>query len=127
MAATHFKLSQIGVVMLGVQDLAKSVAFYHDTLGLTVTGEIPGEFAFLNCGSVTLGLSVPIAKHTGQGPGATEIVFSVEDVTAAYQALKGRGVLFTHEPRVVTGPMWAANFNDPDGHRLSIFGPKAAA
>jgi hypothetical protein len=22
--------------------------------------------------------------------------------------------------------MWAANFNDPDGHKLSIFGPEGA-
>ena len=127
MAEVGFKLSKIGVLMLGVQDLAKSVAFYCHKLGLPVSGEVPGEFAFLNAGSVTLALSVPIAKHTGQGPGCTEVVFSVEDVTAAYEALKGRGVQFTQEPRNVTGPMWAANFNDPDGHRLSIFGPKSAA
>ena len=127
MAESEFKLSQIGVVMLGVQDLAKSVAFYRDTLGLKVTGEVPGEFAFLSAGSVTLGLSVPIAKHTGLGPGCTEVVFSVEDVTAGYEALKGRGVQFTHEPRVATGPMWVANFNDPDGHHLSIFGPRNKA
>ncbi len=124
MAEMEFKLSQIGVVMLGVQDLARSVAFYRDKLGLSVTGEVPGAFTFLNAGSVTLALALPLAKHTGQGPGATEIVFSVEDLTAAYEALKGRGVSFTQEPRNVTGPMWAANFNDPDGHRLSIFGPK---
>ena len=127
MADSNFKLSQIGVLMLGVQDLAKSVAFYRDKLGLVVSGEVPGEFAFLKAGSVTLGLSMPIAKHTGQGPGCTEVVFSVDDVTAAYEALKGRGVHFTHEPRVATGPMWVANFNDPDGHRLSVFGPKSAA
>jgi glyoxylase I family protein len=127
MPETNFKLSQIGVVMLGVQDLAKSLAFYRDTLGLAVTGEVPGEFAFLNCGGVTLGLNHPLAKHTGQGPGATEVVFSVADVTAAFEALKGRGVQFTHEPHVATGPMWVANFNDPDGHRLSVFGPKSAA
>jgi hypothetical protein len=26
----------------------------------------------------------------------------------------------------VSGPMWAANFRDPDGHGLSIFGPERA-
>jgi predicted lactoylglutathione lyase len=24
----------------------------------------------------------------------------------------------------VTGTLWAANFDDPDGHHLSIFGPE---
>ena len=127
MSDKDFKLSQIGVVMLVVADLAKSLAFYRDTLGLAVAGEVPGEFAFLNAGSVTLGLHQAAAGQSSQGPGTTEVVFSVADVTAAFEALKGRGVQFTHEPRVATGPMWVANFNDPDGHRLSVFGPKTAA
>jgi catechol 2,3-dioxygenase-like lactoylglutathione lyase family enzyme len=126
MADADFKLSQIGVVMLGVKDLAKSLAFYRDTLGLAVTGEVPGEFAFLNAGSVTLGLSKLMAPREGQQPGAAEIVFSVADVTAAFQALKAKGVPFSREPRQATGPMWVANFNDPDGHHLSVFGPKTA-
>ncbi len=127
MAEAEFKLSKIGLIMLGVTDLAKSVAFYRDKLGLALAQEIAGEFAFLNGGGVTLALAIPLAKHTGQGPGCTEVVFSVDDITAAHEALKSKGVQFTHEPRNVTGPMWAANFNDPDGHRLSIFGPKSAA
>jgi hypothetical protein len=45
-------------------------------------------------------------------------------VQEAYEALSGKGIEFTHEPRNVTGAQWAANFEDPDGHRLSIFGPE---
>ncbi len=124
MDAKDFKLSQIGVVMLGVQDLARAVAFYRDKLGLSVKSEIPG-FAFLDGGSVTLCLSQPLARSSDTMAGATEVVFSVEDVTHAYEVLRGRGVTFTQEPRNVTGSMWAANFQDPDGHRLSVFGPKS--
>jgi catechol 2,3-dioxygenase-like lactoylglutathione lyase family enzyme len=123
MAQMDFKLAKIGVVMLGVADVARSVAFYRDRLGLTVKQEIPG-FAFLDGGAVMLALSQPLARATHQGPGSTEIVFSVEDVRAAHAALLAKGVAFTQEPRVVSGPMWAANFNDPDGHRLSVFGPE---
>src|SRR3970282_2654388 len=116
-----FALSRIGVVMLGVTDLARSVAFYRDTLGLPLQSEIPGEFAFFNAGSVTLALSVPHSKHTGRGAGATEVVFSVEGVREAYDALRSRGLRFTNEPRVVNGPMWSANFSDPDGDGLLLF------
>ena len=123
MVQTDMKLTQIGVVMLGVADLNRSVAFYRDKLGLSVKQEIPG-FVFLDGGGVTLCLSQPLARATGPTAGATEIVFSVEDVRAAYEALRGRGVQFTQEPRNVSGPMWAANFEDPDGHRLSVFGPE---
>ncbi|HEV8384125.1 MAG TPA: VOC family protein [Candidatus Acidoferrales bacterium] len=124
MATSDFKLSKIGYMMLGVKDLANSVAFYRDKLGLDVAQEIPNEFAFLNGGGVMLALAVPLAKHTGQGPGATEVVFAVDDVASAHEALKAKGVQFTVEPRIATGTMWVANFNDPDGHRLAIFGPK---
>jgi predicted enzyme related to lactoylglutathione lyase len=58
--------------------------------------------------------------------GATEIVFAVDSVRGAYAALQKKGVTFTQEPRNVTGSQWAANFNDPDGHKLSVFGPEGA-
>lgn len=122
----HFKLGGVSTVMLGVRDLAGAVAFYRDKLGLTVKGEIPG-FAFLDGGSVTLCLSQPLARASEQMAGATEVVFAVEDVRGAYEALRERGVVFTHEPRNVTGSQWAANFKDPDGHKLSIFGPERRA
>lgn len=124
MRVSKFALNKIGVVMLGVKDLDRAVAFYRDTLGLTLQQLIPGDFAFFAAGSVTLGLSIPHAKNSANMVGATEVVFSVDDVRAAHQALRGRGVQFTVEPRNVAGPMWSANFNDPDGHRLSIFGPE---
>ena len=123
MQSSDFKLTQIAVVMLGVQDVARSLAFYRDKLGLTVEREIPG-FAFLDGGKVTLCLSEPAAKFRGQAPGNGEISFAVEDTTAAYQALRDKGVQFTHEPRSVTPTLWAANFDDPDGNHLSIFGPQ---
>ena len=122
MKQADYKLSQVSVVMLGVHDVTRSLAFYRDKLGLKVQREIPG-FAFLNAGAVTLCLSEPAAKVRGQVAGAGEIVFSVEDVTAAYQALRGKGVQFTQEPRSVTPTTWVANFDDPDGNHLSIFGP----
>jgi|SRR5579871_514729 len=119
----QFRLSKIGVVMLGVSNGEKSAAFYRDRLGLRVTGQHE-SFVFLDAGSVTLVLSPGLARAVGNIPGAVEVVFSVEHVRTAYAALREAGVEFTHEPRPVTGPMWGANFSDPDGHLLSIFGPE---
>jgi catechol 2,3-dioxygenase-like lactoylglutathione lyase family enzyme len=118
-----FRLSKIGVVMLGVSDSEISAAFYRDRLGLEVTGQHEG-FVFLDAGGQTLALSQGLAQAVGNIPGAVEIVFSVEHVRTAYAALRDAGVEFTHEPRPVTGPMWGANFKDPDGHLVSIFGPE---
>ncbi len=122
MEQTDYKLTKVGVVMLGVHDVTRSLAFYRDKLGLKVQQEIPG-FAFLDAGAVTLCLSEPAAKARGQVAGAGEVVFSVEDVSAAYQALRAKQVQFTHKPRNVTPTTRVANFDDPDGNHLSIFGP----
>jgi len=116
-------LNGVANVMLGTRDLDRAVTFYEETLGLALQGRSEG-FAFLDGGSVTLALSTAHAALATPVAGATEIVFAVDDVTAAHAALAGRGVAFMNEPRNVTGDRWAATFRDPDGHLLSIFGPK---
>ena len=122
---SDFTLTQISNVMLGTTDVTRALAFYRDTLGLAVQGEMPG-LVFLNGGGVTLSLSEAHAKLATPVAGGTEIVFGVADVTAAHEALSARGVEFLNAPRNVTGDQWAANFRDPDGHLLSIFGPERA-
>jgi catechol 2,3-dioxygenase-like lactoylglutathione lyase family enzyme len=117
------RLSRVSNVMLGVRDLAAATAFYRDTLGLELVGEFPG-FAFFRTDTLTLCLSQPLAKASSQLVGATEIVFAVDDVTRAHEELSARGVEFVNAPRQVTQTDWAASFVDPDGHRLSVFGPK---
>ena len=120
------KLSKLGTVMLGVRDLERSLAFYRDALGLPV--QFAGEgFVFLNAGGVTIAIRKVSALPEVGGPGRTELVFHVDDVDEAHRALRARGVVFRIEPRIVTGDQLAADFRDPDGHVLSIFGPRRAA
>lgn len=115
------RLSRITAVMLGVRDLAQSLEFYKEKLGLKVIMQ-EQSLALLQCGSVMLGLSrghVHLAPHVA---GATEVVFAVESVRAAHKALTSKGVAFMGEPRQATPTDWVANFKDPDGHILSVFG-----
>ena len=123
MDGRRFNLPPVSMIMLGVRDLEKSVSFYRDRLGIDVRQRIPG-FAFLDSGALTIVLSEPLAKNVSPLAGATEVIFSVNDVRASYEALKNQGVEFSQEPRNVSGPMWAANFRDPDGHLLTLFGPE---
>lgn len=116
-------LNRIGHVMLGVTNIERSTAFYRDQLGLPLLGA-HGGLAFFNGGSVTLMLSTELAKAAPGIAGATEVVFAVESVQTAYDTLLARGVVFLREPRPVTPTDSAANFKDPDGHLLSVFGPK---
>ena len=116
-------LSRISTVMLGVRDLKTSLDFYHGKLGLSIKMQEP-QIALLDAGPITLGLSPGHVRLAPQVNGATEVVFQVENVRAARQALMDRGIAFMNEPRQVTPTEWAAHFRDPDGHLLSIFGPE---
>ena len=116
-------LGSTGNLIIQVSDLGKSLRFYQETLGLKVTGGIPGEFAFLQWGGITLALretDQPIAKCF------CEMSFSVSDVRSVFEELKRKGVAFTSPLRAVTGnekqEMLASDFRDPDGHILSISG-----
>ena len=116
----------VSMVMLGVRNIEQSVSFYRDKLGIKVQMQFEG-FAFLDTGTVRVILSEALAKNSANVAGATEVIFSVEDVRAATDALKQQGITFSHEPHQVNGPMWAANFPDPDGHLLTLFGPERKA
>ena len=124
--AAEVKLSKLGTVMLGVRDLEKSIGFYRDTLGLPLQFAAP-EFAFLDGGGVSVGLRKAPNLASASDEGRTELVFYVDDIDAAQASLRSRGVRFRIEPRIVTGEKLAADFRDPDGHVLSIFGPRARA
>ncbi len=115
-------ITGIANVMLGASDPDRSRAFYRDKLELAVKQEIPG-FVFFETGPVTLCVSTAHAR-LAEHPGPTEVVLAVASVREAYAALKDNGVDFLREPANVTGDSWAANFRDPDGHLLSIFGPE---
>jgi catechol 2,3-dioxygenase-like lactoylglutathione lyase family enzyme len=116
-------LLSLSIVMLGASDMAQSIAFYRDKLGLRLTSQNK-DFAFFEAGATTLALSRAHAQHSPSITGATEVVFSVESVKAEYEVLKKKGVKFQRDPNAVAGAdEWAAAFTDPDGHLLSIFGP----
>ena len=55
---------RVSMIALGVTDMAKSVKFYGDTLGLQIAGK-PGELTFFQAGSVTLALNRPLGKAAG--------------------------------------------------------------
>jgi len=121
--STDVKLSKIGTLMLAVADLPRAVAFYRDVLGVPVRFATE-EFAFLDGGAVMLGLRRDAKLGTPGENLRSEVVFEVEDVDAAYAALAARGVEFKHAVRQASGDRYVADFRDPDGNAISIFGPR---
>jgi len=108
-------------LILRVSDLERSARFYRDTLGMREQGRVPGEFVFFDAGGVTLA----IREMDPVVPGNTEISFEVADVKSTYESLRGK-VKFSQAPRAITGnkasDLYATDFEDPDGHVLSITG-----
>jgi catechol 2,3-dioxygenase-like lactoylglutathione lyase family enzyme len=113
-------VKNLAFVMLGAADVDRSIEFYRDVLGLTLSGRFD-DFAFLDTGSVTLVVTAELSRNGEALSEACEVVFAVDSVTQAYAALKER-IAFTNEPRPVNAQNWAVNFRDPDGHSLSLYG-----
>ena len=117
------KLSRVGYLMLTVTDMARSLTFYEGTLGLPKRFA-SDEFSFLDGGGVGIGLRKVGTMGSPPEDVFTEIVFEVDDVDAAYESLRSRGVSFRVAPRQASGDKYVTHFRDPDGHVLSIFGPR---
>ena len=62
-----------------------------------------------------------LARSAPVPPEGCEVVFAVESVRKAYDALKDR-IAFVNEPRPVNEQNRAVNFSDTDGHSLSLYG-----
>jgi methylmalonyl-CoA/ethylmalonyl-CoA epimerase len=112
----------LGQVALTVSDVERSTAFYRDKVGLRFLFSAGPTLAFLDLGGVRLMLSKPDGEFTPGG--GTVLYIKVPDITAAYDAMRGRGVEFVDEPHLIA-PMpdhdlWMTFFRDPDQHTLGL-------
>jgi catechol 2,3-dioxygenase-like lactoylglutathione lyase family enzyme len=106
------------------QDLDRARGFYADTLGLTPGEENPGAIAF----SAGDGTQFTVFKTTGKPSGDhTQMGFTVDDIEAVVDDLRGRGVQFEEyeEPKTNNGiadlgPVKAAYFHDSEGNLLGV-------
>ena len=115
---------RVSMISLGVTDPERSIKFYGETLGLQLVGK-PGEVTLFRAGDIAIALNHPVGRTAGDKiSGAVEIIFPAESVAAAYSNLVERGCKFLREPREVFPGTWGATFTDPDGHRLTVLGPR---
>jgi lactoylglutathione lyase len=117
---------QLGVVMITVSDMERSVHFYRDVLGLPLRFESPHWTEF-DTETVTLALhsgGTPRSALPAEGPpsaGSVSTGWYVKELDATCATLKERGVRFIMEPTTREGE-WIrlAVFLDPDGCALSL-------
>ncbi|HXM35942.1 MAG TPA: VOC family protein [Pyrinomonadaceae bacterium] len=114
--------TQIDYTMVVVSDMARSVSFYRDTLGIPLKFESPDWTEFLT-GATTLALHGgglppdPSAKGNGDKyAGTCSIGFNVKDVDETYEELKAKGAKFVMPPTQREGEgIKLAVCIDPDG------------
>ena len=112
--------------MLPVKDLDRARRFYEQGLGLQAGEARPdGKFVY-RCGGTELAL---FPKPEGTKAEHTAMSFRVDDVAAAIDTLKGRGVVFadydfpgfkTVDHVCVLGSEKAAWFEDSEGNLLCL-------
>jgi catechol 2,3-dioxygenase-like lactoylglutathione lyase family enzyme len=120
---------RIDATVLFVRDLARCMAFYRDTLGLQVQESDPDSVAFQMENVYFLLLKVSAAAHMIseealelkiEGGPRGLLAAGVEDVDAAYEALKAKGVTFLRPPTNQPWGLRTAYFADPEGHLWEI-------
>ena len=119
---TELSLGPIGQISRHTSDIKAAEAWYRDVLGLQHMYTF-GKLAFFDCGGTRLFVSEP---ENGAKPGPESVLyFRVEDINAAFDQLKGRGVRFIDAPHMIfrhdSGmEEWMCFFKDPDGGILGI-------
>ncbi|WP_199034557.1 VOC family protein [Glycomyces salinus] len=105
-----------------VADLRRSIEFYSDALGLSITDRTD-EAAVLDAGFGKILLWERPDAPPGE-TGVMHLTFEVGDIDAAFTKMNDAGVEFMHLPRTAllgqNYEMRAAAFRDPDGHGLAI-------
>jgi catechol 2,3-dioxygenase-like lactoylglutathione lyase family enzyme len=107
------------MIVLGVADVSRSLTFYRDIPALP-PAPAPGDLPMFRSGDLTIVLNGAVAPSSG----GFELVFPVESVSAVQKELTDRGCTFRGNPREVAPNLWAATFNDLDGHNLTLLGAR---
>ena len=110
-------------------DLDRAVAFYRDTLDLTLVARFdPPGLAFFDL----MGVRLLLERSAGEVRGEAGVLYLwADDLGQAHRELLERGVRFEHDPQLVHrdddgtfGPAgseeWMVFFRDPDAHLLAL-------
>ena len=121
---------RISIITLGVSDLARSVKFYKETLGLPLSSHsVENKTAFFELSGTWLGLypSADLPKDTNvtRNAGLVGITLShnlrsEEEVKEFFQMLIKKGALIAKEPTRADWGGYSGYFKDPDGYLWEV-------
>jgi predicted enzyme related to lactoylglutathione lyase len=114
----------VAAVWLPVQDMGRAVAFYGDTLGLTVT-QHDDDWSEIDANGLRIGLNGS-PQETPHGDGGALVAFQPDgDIEDEVARLKDAGVTFPDE---ISEHPWGriVPFKDPDGNDLQLYAPPSS-
>ncbi|CAN4280414.1 VOC family protein [Pseudoxanthomonas sp. LjRoot125] len=117
---------KVGAIVFFVSDLARSVDFYRDTLGLPVqvVDGHDGPFAVGDVGDLSL-VFIPRPARAGESP---VVVFSLDGgIDDHAEALAAKGVEIVVPVSESPDGGLSLDFLDPDGNVLSLHQPEGAS
>ena len=113
--------TRLAQVAISVEDLDRARAFYRDVLGLPHLFDAPPGLAFFKCGDTRLMLSRPEGPETS---GSSILYYGFDDVEAAYDEMRAKGVAFDEPPRRIAEvdgkPIHLAVCRDSEGNLLGL-------
>lgn len=114
------KVQRISAITLRVSDMARSIEFYNQLLGLEILyGGRDSFFSSLR----TAGNDVILNLEQGTPQVIWgRIIFWVEDVDQAWEYLRSKGFTASHPRDAAWGERYF-HLRDPDGHELSFAQP----
>ena len=120
------KLGEIGQIAITVSDVAVTLPFYRDVLGLRFLFSPGPNLAFLAAGSVRIMLSTP--QGAGKVGHNSILYFKVSDIVVTHAAIVGRGAKNEREPqltaRMPDHELWIGFVRDPDGNLVGLMEEK---
>jgi glyoxylase I family protein len=113
-----------------VKDVARSIEFYTDILGLTLDLQNLPAFGQVSVGDLKLILSGPGASGSRPMPdgrqqepgGWNRVILHVKDLAARIPELKKRGARFRNDLEIGPGGK-QIQIEDPDGNPVELFEP----
>jgi lactoylglutathione lyase len=124
----------IAAMVVFVKDMDTCKTFYRDTLGLKATEYDPEHvavhmdnvyFLLLEVGAAAHMISEQALQLSIEGGPHGLLAAGVEDVDAAYETLKAKGVTFLRPPTDQPWGLRTAYFADPEGNLWEINQPIA--
>lgn len=110
----------IATVWVPVEDMDRAVAFYRDTLELSVTSQ-ESAWSEIDANGVTIGLNS--REEAQSGGGGAVITFHPDgSIDDEVERLRAAGVEFTGD---ISDHEWGriAPFRDSEGNDLQLYGP----